>query len=401
MASVSFWNLELVLVSGAPTATEGTSAPFISGSVASDVRNRKNGERLTDRERIILRLVVQNFIRSAGPVGSKYLHAHAGLGISPASIRSAMNSLEAKGYLDHPYTSAGRIPTNLGYRMFVDSLMKSAFVSNKERLLISNQLSEVIDDSDTLFRESSKLLARLAQLLGVVLSPQMTSGILERLEIVQISSDRVMFVLSIEGGLIRTIVLHIATEIKRDRLDRLVELLNERLAGLTLDEIRRTCVPRVIDLQNEETGIVQLILNETSQLFDDAPNERTVKMEGTTFVLAQPEFTTAESMRAFLGLIDDAPSVVGLLEDEEVQPNQTTGKATVRIGHSMVVNDGEEERVHDLSIVTAPYYRSKMQGTIGVIGPTRMDYARMIALVEGVALLMSWPNQGEFPHHSA
>lgn len=369
--------------------------------MALNGNDKKKRERLTDRERIILRLVVQNFIRSAGPVGSKFLYDRAGLGISPASIRSTMSSLEAKGYLGHPYTSAGRVPTNLGYRLFVDSLMKAAFVSRKERQLISSRLIEVIDDSDALFRESSKLLARLAQLLGVVLSPQMTSGILERLEIVQISSDRVMFVISVEGGLIRTIVLHIATEIKRDRLDKLVELLNERLAGLTLDEIRRTCIPRVIDLKNEETGIVQLILNESSQLFDDTATDRTVEMEGTTFVFEQPEFTSADSIRAFMGLIDDAPGVVELLENTESRTPDAPGRATVRIGHRMVSKDGEQAETHDLSIVSAPYFRSKMKGTIGVIGPTRMDYARMIALVEGVALLMSWPSQGEFPPHSA
>ncbi len=303
-----------------------------------------------------------------------------------------MKDLEAKGYLGHPYTSAGRVPTNLGYRTFVDSLMESTAVTRVERRLMKTRLADVLDDSDALFREGSRLLARLAQLLGVVLSPQMTAGVLERLEIVPVSSDRVMFVLSVEGGLIKTIVLHLAIDVRRDRLDRLVELLNERLAGLTLDEIRRTCVPRVIDLKDEETGIVQLILCESSQLFSDEPNSRTVEMEGTTFVLAQPEFTSAESIRAFMGLIDDESSVVRLLEEPEDHAARNPGQATVHIGHEVAAQDDGKGDTRDLSVVTAPYYRSNMQGTIGVIGPTRMDYARVIALVEGIAMLMSWPN---------
>jgi len=304
-----------------------------------------------------------------------------------------MNSLESKGYLGHPYTSAGRVPTNRGYRFFVDSLMDSARVAPGERNLIKARLGEVIDDSDSLFREGSRLLAKLAQLLGVVLSPPLTSGVLERIEIVPVSSDLVMFILSVEGGLIRTIVLHVACVIRRDRLDRLVELLNERLAGLTLDEIKRTCVPRVLDLKDEETGIVQLILNESSQLFADAPGDRTVEMEGTTYVLAQPEFTTVDGIRAFMGLIEDETSVVRLLEHADDQSSRTAGTATIRIGHQVSDQPESEGGAGELSIVSAPYYRSNMKGTIGVIGPTRMDYARVIALVEGIALLMSWPSE--------
>jgi len=361
--------------------------------VASKRKNSYTTEQLNDRERIILRLVVQNFIASAGPVGSKYLSDRFGLGISPASIRSTMNNLESKGFLGHPYTSAGRVPTNLGYRTFVDSLMDSAILTREERRLMKTQLGNVIDDSDVLFREGSKVLARLARLLGVVLSPHMATGILERLEIVPVASDRVMFVLSVEGGLIRTIVLHVSVELRRDRLDRLVEILNERLAGLELAELRKTCVSRVIDLKDEDTGIVQLILNESSHLFRDASADRTIEMEGTTNILSQPEFTDAQSIRDLMELIDDESSVVRLLERPEEQEYGSPGGATVHIGREMSAADESTTRTRRLSVVTAPYYRSNMQGTIGVVGPTRMDYARVIALVEGVAMMMSWPGQ--------
>ena len=304
-----------------------------------------------------------------------------------------MNDLESKGFLGHPYTSAGRVPTNLGYRTFVDSLMDSAIVTREERRLMKTQLSDVVDDSEALFREGSRLLARLAKLLGVVLSPHIATGVLERLEIVPVASDRVMFVLSVEGGLIRTIVLHISVELRRDRLDRLVELLNERLAGLKLDEIRKTCVSRVVDLKDEDTGIVQLILNESSHLFRDASADRTVEMEGTSNILSQPEFTDADSIRDLMELIDDESSVVRLLENPKEEKHERSGRATVHIGREMTATEKRKARNRSLSVVTAPYYRSNMQGTIGIVGPTRMDYARVIALVEGVAMFMSWPDQ--------
>lgn len=356
-------------------------------------KNTSNVSTLTDRERIILRLVVQNFIKSAGPIGSKYLSEQFGLGISSASIRNTMSDLEAKGFLGHPHTSAGRVPTNLGYRTFVDSLMQSVIVSETERRLIQKRLADVLDDSETLFREGSRLLARLAKLLGVVLSPHLTSGVLERLEVVQVSSNRVMFVLSVDGGLIRTIVMHVDAELRRDRLDRLVELLNERLAGLTLDELRKSCASRVDDLKGEETGLVQLILNESAQLFSDSPADRTIEVGGTTHILAQPEFTDPESIRNLVALIDDESSVVRLLEESEEEPAKRPGIATVHIGKGVLPPGQTPAKQRTLSVVTAPYYRSNLQGTIGVIGPTRMDYARVIALVEGIAMMMSWPSQ--------
>lgn len=312
-----------------------------------------------------------------------------------------MSDLEAKGYLDHPYTSAGRVPTNLGYRAFVDELMETAVLSPEVNELVKSRISNVVDNSETLYRESSKLLARLAGLLGVVLSPQLTTGVLERLEIVPVSSDRVMFVISIEGGLLRTIVLNIVTELRREHLDRIVELLNERLAGLTLDEIRRTCVPRVHDLRNEETGIVQLILNESSLLFSDSPEARTVEVEGTTFILSQPEFTEPKNIRRLIGLLDDNSSVVRLLEDVDDSEEDAPGCARIFIGTDGHGVEAGKDSAPLLSVVTAKYRRSNLQGTIGVIGPTRMNYARVIALVEGIAMLMSWPGPDSDRAHQA
>ncbi len=346
---------------------------------------------MTDRERVILRLVVKSFIETAGPVGSKFLTDRFQLGISSASIRNTMSDLESKGYLDHPYTSAGRVPTHLGYRAFVDHLMEMAVLSPEVSRLMQSQIVEVVDDSEALFRESSRLLAHLARLLGVVLSPPLSSGVLERLEIVPVSSDRVMFIVSVEGGLFRTIVLHVASELRREQLDRLVELLNERLVGLTLDQIRRTCVPRVHDLKDEETGIVQLILNESSLLFSDPPEARTIEVDGTTHILAQPEFTEPRTIRRLLELLGDESSVIRLLEDTGSSDSQAPGRARVFIGKDSSGDDSKESTRSGLSVVTAPYRRSNLHGTIGVIGPTRMNYARVIALVEGVAMLMSWP----------
>jgi heat-inducible transcriptional repressor len=349
---------------------------------------------LSERERTILRLVVQSFVDTAGPIGSRFLSANFDLGLSPASIRNTMNELEARGFLGHPYTSAGRIPTERGYRAYVDGLTDPARLSRKEQELVRSHIDEASRDTESLVRESSRLIGQLANLLGVALSPRIATGIMERLEIVPLSSTRLMFVISVKGGLIRTIIMHADSELSRSALDRMVSLLNERLAGLTLEEIRRTCQARVRDLRTEETGIVRLIMDETSMLFSEPPETRQLELGGTGNILSQPEFRAADELRDLVSLLDDEAAVVRLLEDQS-QDGSPLARAEVRIGSENMDRDGTE-RVKRYSVVTAPYQRASMRGTIGVIGPMRMDYARVIAVVEGMAALLSWsPDAGE------
>ena len=353
--------------------------------------------RLTLRQRSVLRLVVKGHVESAGPIGSSWLKKRYNLAMSPATIRNEMSELETLGLLSHPFTSAGRIPTKLGYQAFVSELMETAVISNEEQLLMQREMLAAMQDTQALIRESSKLLSRLARLLGVVLSPQINNGVLERLEIVQISSETVMFVISVKGGFIRTILMQVAVELRRSQLDALVALLNERLAGLKLDEIRRTCVPRFQDLTEEETGIIRLVVNRSAELFSETPESRMVQLDGTPHILAQPEFSESAPMRELIELLDDGTSMVKLIErDVNGDSNQTetfygsNGQASIRIGIELGhFSSGK------LSIVTAPYTRSNLQGVIGLIGPTRMNYARAVALVEGMSTLMSAPSSPE------
>jgi len=330
-------------------------------------------------------MVVKSFIETAGPVGSKFVKDEFNLGMSTATIRTTMSDLESLGFLNHPHTSAGRVPTRLGYQAFVGQLMEAAVLEEEEKRVMQQELIASIDDTQALIKESSRLLARLAQLLGVVLSPKMNKGVLQRLDIVPVSSGRVLFVISVEGGFIRTILMQIGSELNRSQIDQLVSLLNERLAGLTLDEIRRTCIPRIRDLAADDTGVVQLILNSSTELFSDEPEKRTVQFDGTTFILEQPEFAESADLKDLIELMDDEPTVVRLLEED---PEKMPGQATIRIGCE-TGKERDQSSTGKISIVTAPYIRSNLKGTIGVIGPTRMNYARAVALVEGMATLMS------------
>ena len=206
---------------------------------------RPTAPALSEREQSILRLVVQRFVQTAAPVGSRVISEEDEIVLSSASLRNTMSRLEALGYLGHPHTSAGRVPTELGYRFYVDSLMNVAGLTPGDEAILRQSLDALYGDIEALTRTSSRLLGQLSQLLGVVLTPKLATGTLDRIDVVPLSSSRVMFVLEVRGGLVRTIIAEADAEIRRSDLPRLVTLLNERLAGLSLGEIRKTGAARL------------------------------------------------------------------------------------------------------------------------------------------------------------
>lgn len=339
---------------------------------------------LSDRERTILRLVVEGFVDSAGPVGSRRLAKNSSLDLSAASIRNTMADLEDMGYLDHPYTSAGRVPTRLGYRTFVDDLMNKPELSPVERQVLRMKLARLADDTEQLLRESTRLLSKLSNLLGIALTPRLSTGVLERIDIVPLSGNRIMFVLSVRGGLVKTIVLSFESDLNRSEIDRVVSILNERLAGLTLQEIRETHEERMKDLR-DDTGLVQLVMKESALLFSE-PEEGRLQFDGTQNILAQPEFQEPDDIRHLIETIEDEDRVVQVLENLFESDPDAVGQATVRIGSTE-----DEEEMDAYSIVTSPYQLGDTIGTLGVIGPPRMDYARAVALVESAAHAVNRP----------
>ena len=344
---------------------------------------RPVADSLSEREQEILRLVVQSFIRTADPIGSRFLSRQSGIGLSAASIRNTMSDLEERGFLDHPYTSAGRVPTDRGYRVFVDRLMESRKLSAVDKTALRKQLEELYGDTEKLFQESSIVLSSLTSLLGIVLTPRLSTGILERLEIVKLSSDRAMYIVSVRSGLVKTIVIQSKLDIEKEALDRVVAFLNERLSGLTLEEIRKTARDRVADFEDEITGLVQMTLSEADNIFSEPPDPKRLQHGGAHYIISQPEFQEPEDLRSLIELIEDKDSVVKLI-DESVDSD------SVRI---VIGSEASDDLVCDkYSIVTAQYSLGQTVGTIGVIGPTRMDYARVVSVVEGMAALLSNPN---------
>lgn len=345
---------------------------------------------LSPREQEILRLVVQRFIQTTAPVGSKALADESDLALSSASIRSTMSLLEAQGYLAHPHTSAGRVPTERGYRAYVDELMDVTGLTPVEARLLREGVHRRLGDLDAAAREASRLLGRLAHLLAVVLSPRLSTGVLERLDIVPLASTRVMVVIAVRGGLARTLVAELDGAMPERGLDVVVRRLNERLAGLTLEEIRRTGAERIEDLGAEDrTGIVRLVLRDADVLFSGAEEARRAALGGAQHLVGQPEFQAPGEVQHVVELIENEEVVVHLLERPALFDPAHPERAVVRIGGELDRDGDEGWDGSAYSVVTAQYRIGGARGTVGVIGPTRMDYARAVALVEHVAALLS------------
>lgn len=331
---------------------------------------------LTERERTVLRHVVHDFIESAVPVGSRYISRlhEDDLGLSAATIRNVMSDLEYLGYINHPHTSAGRVPTDLGYRFYLNSLMQRESISETDQTQIFNNLNAV-EEEEEIFRQSSRLLSKISHQLCVVTSPYLRRGIFEKLELVQINSTRLMVIISIQRGLVRTLMMDVASEISREKLDDLVRFLNERLSGLTIDQIRESFEDRVRDAHPEDSGLIRLFIDSVDKLF--VPNK--IHFSGTDALVEHPEFDNPKNFRSVIELINNEEIIIHVLEK-----NAHPEGLKVTIGQ-----ENEDEKLKDYSVITATYSVGNVTGSIGVIGPTRMNYARTIPLVDYVAQTIS------------
>jgi heat-inducible transcriptional repressor len=332
-------------------------------------------ENLNDREQSVLRHVVHNYILTAIPVGSRYISKHFESLLSPATIRNVMSDLEESGFLSHPHTSAGRVPTDLGYRYYVDFLMELEKISDKEKLVIREHLDKAID-AEELLRDTSKLLGKISNQLSIVTSPHLGSGVFQKLELMQVSSSKLLVLISIESGIIRTIMLEVGMELKRDVLDQVSRILNERLSGLTLREIRDTFVDRLSDYKDERTGLIRLFVDSVDQLFDDSKEREKVHIAGTGNLIEQPEFGDPKNFRSVIEMIENEDIIVHLLEKHDI-PNKDF---VITIGA-----ENEETKAQDYSLVTATYSVSGVSGRVGIMGSTRMNYSKLIPLVDHVA----------------
>jgi heat-inducible transcriptional repressor len=337
---------------------------------------------LSDRERRVLEAVIQSYVETAEPAGSRTISRRFGLGVSPATIRNTMSDLEEKGYLYHPHTSAGRVPTDVAYRLYVDSLMRVAPIANSDRDMLAEQLSSDRSTIEAILRRAAQSLSVLTQELGMAVGPRLDQIVLQRLELVRLSSERILLVLSLHGGAVRQIFVEVTERIADNALAEVTVVLNERLGGLTLREIRASLAARLRDTNAVSGGheLLNIFVQERDSIFDDPLKRDESLVLGQTSVLAeQPEFASSDQMRRLLALTESNEHLTELLRRRHVNPG-----LSITIG-----NEHGDPRFENFTIVTSEYRAGSLAGVIGVIGPTRMPYEKVIAVVTHASRLVS------------
>ncbi len=338
-------------------------------------------EELSEREKNVLKFIVQQFILTASPVGSRNIAKKYNLNFSAATVRNIMSDLEDSGFINHPHTSAGRVPTDKGYRFYVDALMRMEELPIVEREAISAQIDSFQNQREEMLGLVSRLLSNITQQLACVLYPRLDSGILERLQIISVSSSRILIVLSISSGMVKTITLEINSGIKETQIQEVQTILNERLGGLSLKEIRTTFTERMKDFSTDLHPVLTVFLESIDKIFKDAnPAEKAI-ITGATNLLRKPEFDSPDSFQGVIEMIEDKDVIFHVFEKAS-KVNQSAVSVTIGA-------ENEFPLLGDFSLVAKEYQFGEITGTLGVIGPKRMEYAKIMAIVNYVSDILT------------
>ena len=337
---------------------------------------------LNEREEKILGAVIRTYVDTAEPAGSRTVAKRFGLGVSAATIRNAMADLEEKGYLFHPHTSAGRIPTDLAYRYYVDTLMEPVRLTPVEQRQLRRELGEDTgSELDRLIRRAAQVIGLLTGELGLAVSPRIDEVVLEKLELVSLSSDKVLLVITLRNGIVRTVYVDLPSTVPPETLVSVTMVLNERLAGHVLSEIRTSLPERLRDAgtDTDSAELLNIFMEAAEGALDRPSTQDGVHLGRTSVIANQPEFSDETKLRGLIELTEQRDLLTRVLS---------------RRSHDSapVITIGAENQFAELAgftLVTSEYKLGNVSGVIGVIGPTRMPYEKVAAIVEHTSNLVT------------
>jgi len=334
-------------------------------------------EALTERQKTLLLLIIRDYIESAQPVGSKRLVEHYHINLSTATIRNEMGALTEMGYLRQPHTSAGRVPTEEGYRYFVSQMMHNAELPETIQQTISHQFHQSRADMNQWMTLAASVLAHQSQGISMITAPHAEQARYKHVELISTQGRQVLMVLVMAGGEVSQQILTLAEPASQERLSQTASRLNGLLAGLAVDAI--AALPNRSDALDQD--ILTLIMQDMRHTAERGSGE--IYTDGLTNVLAEPEFSEKDDARRALKIFEERSTLQDLLA--RTATNSNIGGLQVIIG-----GEGEWEELRQCSIVLARYGVPGMAtGTLGVLGPMRMSYAKTIPTVRFVAALLS------------
>lgn len=333
--------------------------------------------RLDERKFMILQAIIDDYITTAMPVGSRTISRKSGVGFSPATIRNEMSDLEELGYLDQPHTSAGRVPSVKAYRLYVDHLLKVARLSGEERRRMQEHLNRRSEQVESVIRSAANVLSDATRYTSVIVAPKLGALRIKHVQLVPVTERTALLIIVTNAGIVKDAVIHIPEGLDADHLYNISRMLTEKLADKPLDAVRQTFAELLRDAESNRR-LLGDALNAIEQKLggQDAVD---VVIGGGANLLNYPEYSDVEKAKSFFAVLESKETIRKLVSRDGGM------EVTIRIGPENGVPE-----LKDCSIVTASYrVGDDAGGTLGIIGPTRMNYNRVISVLDFMGRALS------------
>ncbi|NMB33083.1 MAG: heat-inducible transcription repressor HrcA [Clostridium sp.] len=328
---------------------------------------------LDDRKKKILQSIINDYISTAEPVGSRTVARKHKFGLSSATIRNEMADLEEMGYIKQPYTSAGRIPSDRGYRFYVEQLMGTSELTAAEMLSVKSAMDFKINEFNQLLKQVSSIISRITKYASMAATPERKNSILKAVQVVPIERGKALVIVITNAGMVKNSLVKIPKTVQPEFLISISNIFNKKLSGLTVEQINMPVIQELQILTGAPQEVLMPILSGVSDCIEQIDSSE-VYLEGAQNMLIHPEYSDIDKVREFLELMDER-DLIGKLLNEIAQHN---GNISIRIGE-----ENKIAKMRDCSLITTTYSVGNIViGTVGVIGPTRMEYSKVFAAVE-------------------
>ena len=334
---------------------------------------------LNERKLNILKAIVKDYIDTAEAIGSRTISKKHDFGVSAATIRNEMADLEELGYLIQPHTSAGRVPSVKGYRLYADSLMSKGELTDEEKRLIENCMKNNIDNINVLIHETSKMLSKLTNYTTVAITKSITNNVIKYIQLVNLNENEILLIVVSEKGNVKKASIPVRENIEQAKLNLISDSLTKRLAGKSLSDLDENFISYVKYQIGEFSMVVDELINILNG--DDSDDDYSLTLNGATNIFNYPEFNDIIKAKEFLNLVEEKDAVTDLIKQKGIQKDNL---------NILIGNENGKGLEKDCSVVTATYnVDNNTLGKISFIGPTRMDYARVCSIINYMSILLN------------
>lgn len=333
---------------------------------------------MDERKQNVLRAIIMDYINTAEPVGSRTIAKKYNLGVSSATIRNEMSDLEEMGLIEQPHTSAGRVPSDRGYRYYVDHLMDEDLLVSDEQEKIRSFFTDRLYRLDQLYQETCKVLSELSPYVAMIMTPTKSTGALQQLQLLPVTPFQAVLVIVTDVGLVHHRTVDFPVPVSAERLNEINNILIKKLKGRSLGDVNNTVMKELSEEIKQELDIVDAIFDMMEEAVKNSGEEKVI-MEGTLKILNQPEFNDVNRVK----------DVLSFLQREDILKELFHGKSGTGMNFA-IGGELSHDEVNQCSMVTCTYsINGNTMGNIGIFGPTRMEYAKSASLIQEFAKNLS------------